>query len=121
MGPIWDFDHSFGNYIHKGAEIPEGFYVRNLFWINRLFEDPIFCNAVRSRFDYFYSNRHSILNEINENANYLKYSSEENNNKWGTLYTFMWNDLTIWGSYQNEVEYMKEWLIKRLEWLHNNL
>lgn len=122
MGPIWDYDHSFGNYIHEGeTENPEGFYVGELYWYKRLMEDPVFREAVRTRFDYFYSRRNDILNEINENAEYLKYSAVENNNKWGTLYTFIWNDLTIWGSYLNEVEYMKEWLVKRFDWLNQNI
>ena len=117
MGPIWDFDISFGNVDFNGNYEVEGFWVKNVAWYQRLFEDPAFVARLKERFDYFYSHQTDIFNFINENANYLKRSVAENNNVWGTLYTYTWPNYDIWGNYLNEVQYMKTWIQRRFEWL----
>ena len=58
------------------------------------------------------------MNEINLNAQYLKYSVEENDNRWGIFYEPMKFNYDVWGNYQNEVQYLKQWLNKRFEWLN---
>jgi len=116
MGPLWDFDIAFGNtdYAQRG---PEGFWVIYANWIYRMFADPAFVAKVKERFNYFYSKRDDIMREINANANYLKYAVQENENRWHTFYTYTWPNYDIWGSYNNEVQSMKEWLNARFEWL----
>ncbi len=117
MGPLWDFDIGFGNVNYNNNYDPTGFWISYASWYNRLFQDPAFVKLVKERFDYFYSNKSTIFNEINDNATYLKYSVLENNAVWGTLYEYTWPNYAIWGSYENEVAYMKQWLNSRLEWL----
>jgi hypothetical protein len=82
-----------------------------------LFADAAFVKLVQERFEYFYSNKEVIFNEINRNAEYLQYAAVENNNKWGVLYEYTWPNNEILGSYQNEVQSMKNWFHKRMEWL----
>ena len=117
MGPLWDFDIAFGNVDYNGNYTSDGFWIKDVTWYSRLFEDPAFVAKVKERFDYFYSRKDDIVSEINANAQYLRYSAQENNNKWHTLYTYTWPNYDIWGSYQNEVQSMKEWLHARFEWL----
>ena len=119
MGPIWDFDISLGNVNYNDNFIEEGFWIKNIQWYSRLFEDPAFVAKVKERFAYFYSHREDIMKNINENALYIKYSVQENENKWHTFYTYTWPNYDIWGSYMNEVQSMKTWLSKRFEWLKN--
>lgn len=118
MGPLWDFDIAFGNVNYNGCDKPEGFWIKPVAWYARLFQDPSFVQKVKERFAYFYDNREEIYEEINANADYLKYSIIENNNKWKTLYVYTWPNNTIWGSYENEVQSMKIWLEKRFQWLN---
>lgn len=117
MEPLWDFDHSFGNYVRDGIEKPSGWAVRHYSWYSRLFSDPTFVEAAKKRFDYFYEKKDEIIREINETAQYLNLSSVEDNNKWGILYRNIGTDNDIWGNYQNEVQSMKLWIQKRFEWL----
>jgi hypothetical protein len=72
---------------------------------------------VKNRFDFFYSRRSEIYNEINEYAGFLNRSAVENENRWGTLYERMWPEYGVWGGYDNEVQYMKDWLENRFVWL----
>lgn len=117
MGPLWDFDIAFGNINYNSSFKTDGFRIKNVAWYKRLFQDPAFVAKVKERFNYFYNKQSEIMNEINRNAQYLRYSVIENNNKWGTLYTNTWPNYDIWGNYQNEVQSMKLWLQKRFEWL----
>ena len=117
MGPLWDFDIAFGNINYNDNFVPEGFWIKNASWFSRLFKDPAFVAKVKERFDFFYSHRNDIMRDINENAAYLRYAVQENENKWHTLYNYTWPNYNIWGNHQNEIQSMKEWLNTRFEWL----
>jgi hypothetical protein len=116
MGPIWDFDLAFGNtdYNERG---PEGFWIKNSDWFSRLFDDPAFVEQVKERFDYFYAHMPEIMREIDATGQYLKYSMAANEDRWHSLYNYSVPNVEIWGSYQNEVQSVKDWLTKRMEWL----
>lgn len=116
MGPLWDFDLAFGNY--GGNSNVEGFYIKdNVGWYIRLFTDPVFKERVKERYEYFYSMKDVFLNEINMSANYLELSAIENNNKWDIWYSSHAFGNVILGAYYNEVNFLKQWLIERMEWL----
>lgn len=117
MGPLWDFDIAFGNVNYNNCQFPEGFYIKNVKWYSRLFEDPLFIAKVKDRFDYFYNNQNEILAYINSCADYLQYSMLENNAVWGTLYQATWPNFAVLGNYENEVQYLKSFFLKRMEWL----
>lgn len=117
MGPIWDFDISFGNVEYAEARYYDDFWVTNTSWYYRLFQDPFFVNRVKERFDFFYNKLPELMEEINQNAQYLQYSVVENNGKWNTFYNYNWPNYDIWGNYQNEVQSMKLWIQERFEWL----
>ena len=84
-----------------------------------MFEDPSFVALVKERVAYFKSKENDMLTNINENATYLKFSVIENNAKWNTLYEQTWPNYAVWGSYNNEVQYLKPWLSTRLAWLES--
>jgi outer membrane murein-binding lipoprotein Lpp len=114
MGPLWDFRKGFGNGDDSSTS---GFVVKNAKWFDRLFQDPAFVTKVKERFTYFYSHKNDILNEINENAKYLKYSAQENNNKWG-IYDSYGPAENGMQYFQKEVDKMKAWLEGRMDWLN---
>ena len=117
MGPLWDFDIALGNDYENGNYDPTGFWVAQAHWFNQLLKDPIFIAEVKNRFAYFYSKKEEIFANINSNAEYLKWSVVENNNRWGTFYNKTWPNYAVWGNYDNEVQYLKNWLNTRFEWL----
>ncbi len=117
MGPLWDYDIALGNVNYNGNHSPEGFWIKNANWIARLFEDPVFVSQVKERYKEIRSHEMELMQYINDNTALLKWSVIENNAKWGTLYQSVWPNYAIWGSYNNEVQYMKNWLHTRLLWL----
>ena len=120
MGPLWDYDIALGNVNYNDNQSYEGFWIKKkVTWFSRMFEDPSFVALVKERFAYFKSKENDMLTNINENATYLKFSVIENNAKWNTLYEQTWPNYAVWGSYNNEVQYLKQWLSKRLAWLES--
>ncbi|MBR4483107.1 MAG: CotH kinase family protein, partial [Paludibacteraceae bacterium] len=97
------------------------FWIKNAPWISRMFEDPEFVQLVKERYSVLYNDRNRIIGHIAEKADHLKYSVIEDNNKWQTLYNATWPNYAIMGNYDNEVQYLKDWLLKRMDWLNTAL
>ena len=119
MGPVWDFDLAFGNVNYSDCEFPEGYWVKYHSWIERMFEDPLFVSKVKVRFSYFKSHESDIYEAINVNAEKLRYSANKNNEKWDVLGNWIWPNAQVFDTYQQEVDYLKEWISKRMIWLNN--
>jgi hypothetical protein len=117
MGPLWDFDVAIGNIDDDNCLDPTGLFIATAPWFSKFLKDPVFVAQVKERFAYFKSKKNDIFANINSNVAYLKYSVIENNNRWGTLYhTSQWSHM-VWGAYDNEVLFMKNWLDTRFDWL----
>lgn len=124
MGPIWDFDLSIGGYPYSwnpseagNINNVEGFYIKNASWIRRMFNDPAFISAVKERFDMYYKNKGAIIAHIEEIAEKNKQSAIANNKQWGTLCDKNSSAITVEASYDEQVNYVINWLSSRMEWL----
>ena len=118
MGPLWDYDLAYGNYSGNPEMADyEGFKVMGNAWYSRLFEDSAFVTEVKTRYDYFYSRKDDIAERLDSMAVYLNVSAQENNGKWDVLNRVEWPNVNAWGSYENEVQHLKEWLFNRMDWL----
>ena len=117
MGPIWDFDLAFGNVNYSECEYPEGFWVKHHHWYKRLFEDPVFKNKVKERFSYFRNNQGFIIEKIDSFALQLQWAQYENDKKWKLFGRYVWPNPVFFDSHKEEVEHLKNWYIKRMDWL----
>lgn len=121
MGPVWDFDLSYGNVDYSDAQNAEGFWVKENPWIKRLFEDPVFEEEVRKKYDQYYANLSNIISDIDCYASYLETSQELNYQIWETLGVKVWPNPVWYDTYQEEVDQFKGWISTRMEWLNNTL
>lgn len=121
MGPIWDFDLSYGNVDYSNAQFAEGFWIRYNPWIQRLFEDPVFREKMKTRFAYFREQLPDILEKIDGYAAYLNEAQERNYSIWETLGVYVWPNPVIYESYPEEVNHLKDWMTRRIEWLDEEL
>jgi hypothetical protein len=121
MGPLWDFDLSFGNVDYADSRYAEGWWVKYHPWYERLFQDPDFVDRVKGRFAYFKDNQDFILEKIDTYAQQLQWAQQENDNKWQTLGIYVWPNPVIFDTYQEEVDHMKAWYVDRMTWLDNAL
>ena len=117
MGPLWDFDLSFGNVDYADSRYAEGWWVKYHPWYERLFEYPDFVAKVKFRFAYFKDNEDFILDKIDTYAQQLQWAQQENDGKWQTLGMYVWPNPVYFETYQEEVDHMKSWYISRMNWL----
>jgi hypothetical protein len=118
MGPLWDFDLSYGNVNYADSQYTNGFWIKENPWYKRLFEDPAFESEVKERFMYFYNNTNIILDKIDEYAKQLERAQGKNYEKWPTLGTYVWPNLVYFNTHAEEVSHLKYWVRNRTEWLH---
>jgi spore coat protein CotH len=121
MGPLWDFDLSFGNVDYADSRYSEGFWVKDNPWIARLFTDSVFVDKVKTRFTYFKNNQNVIMDKIDAYADKLNLAQQENDAKWETLGKYVWPNPLVFDTYSEEVTHLKTWYSQRMAWLDDAL
>lgn len=137
MGPIWDFNLAFGNANYcSGAETNVWAYRFNErcsndiwqvpFWWQRLMEDPAFVTQLQNRWTTLRSSTFSegnITASIDSYVLSLETSGASQNNfvTWDVLGTFVWPNDFVGTTYKSEVDYLKEWIDARLNWLDTEI
>ena len=131
-GPEWDFDQALCNSSYNdGARTDEWIILKPNggcppFW-NRLFSEPAFKTGLKTKWNEYRKDALStvrILAYVDSIAGYLNEAQEHNFTKWPILGVSIWRSLPgaeERNTYQKEVEYMKDWLIKHLAWMDNQL
>ena len=126
MGPLWDFDVAFGGYpweprASEISNLTTGFYIKDVSWINRMFNDPEFLSLVKERFNDFYSRKQDMLDHIDSKAAIIIEKVIEDNKLWGRITNKTASNEEVKVAYQEKVNQLKTWLSTRLEWLKTNL
>ncbi|WP_298348952.1 CotH kinase family protein [Runella sp.] len=136
MGAPWDYDHAYGNanFCH-GWETNHWAYdfIREFcpsedkqvpFWWARLLEDRDFCIKVRDRWQQLRQNQWStgnITSFIDQNATLLNESQVRNFQRWPILGEWVWPNYYYGNTYQEEVNWFKNWTQQRLNWVDANI
>ena len=121
IGPVWDYDISMGNINYNMGELPEGWFVREASWYQRLFEDPAFVQQVTARWQALKPEIASVLTDIDQGAAYLDQSQQLNFKRWDILGRSVWPNPVVTGSYAGEIAYLKDWLTRRIAWMDSEL
>ncbi|MDE0819742.1 MAG: CotH kinase family protein [Opitutales bacterium] len=127
-GPVWDYNLSLGNADYNGGDNPEGWYHEivggsNYPWYQRLFQDPEFTLAYWDRWyelrrDEFADEK--LLTLIEATTTRMEESQARNFDKWQVLGTKLWPNPWGWDTrdtHRKEVDWMKDWLQKRVTWM----
>lgn len=133
MGPVWDFNLTFGNANYCNGESTADLMLNfnsvcnNDFWLipfwwRRFLQDYNFRFELNRRWT---SLRASQLSEstlhafIDSVANALNESQQRNFQRWPVLGTWVWPNTFVGNTYQEEVDFLKSWLSERLLNLDN--
>ena len=136
MGPLWDYNLSFGNVdycVNSGPEdfaldfsklCPGEFWLAP-FWWERLLEDPVYSEKLALRWaelredqlatDQLFGHIDSVATLLNEEA------QARNFMRWPILGEHVWPNAFVGQTYQEEVDWMKDWISRRLSWLDAHL
>jgi hypothetical protein len=131
MGPMWDFNLAFGNADYCECQYVEGWaYVNSTncgntpLWWGRFLQDSTFSNELQCRFqelrtDLLSNARIDSLIEVWYES--LSVPAITNYQKWPILGRYIWPNFYIGNTYTEEINYLKQWTIQRLEWMDDNL
>ncbi len=133
MGPIWDWNVSFGGTSDWDVWEPEGWLFRDVdaFWFSRLVQDPGYVDRFVLRWrelrdDELGTDR--LLADIAQTAARLDEAQQRNFERWPILGAYIeelphlnypgWEQRPTWA---DEVEYLESWLERRLDWLDEHV
>ena len=135
MGPVWDFNLSIGNgwdcevqnrenYMYNYNEKCPGAFSQIPFWWGRLLEDEFFANELRCTWEGYrqgFLHTDSVMTYIDQQADYIAEAKDRNFVRWPIMEVKAHFNFFLGGSYNAELNYIKDWLRFRLGWLDNNL
>lgn len=129
-GPAWDFDTCLGTRTFEKFKNYDGISDTN--WLGLLLQ----LQCIKEKSKEFYpqvyemvskvlleDNNNETLRSIDDYVNEIKASREMNDKLWSveTIQEVLTNKQTIFNTYEENIEYMKEFLSKRNEWLNNEI
>lgn len=125
MGPIWDWNLTFGNAMSRDGFNPEGWYWtqlddRQYSWFRRLFEDPDFAQKYTDRWGELRTNQFSVARihaRIDELAGSLSEAQARNFRRWRILGRSVWPNAYVGRTFNDEIQFMKQWIQRRIEWM----
>lgn len=129
-GPVWDFNIAFGNVDYCTGEEAAGWMydfhcgISNPFWWESMFADPEFTRILKCRWEMFREGPLAIstlFNFIDEQAELLAPAAVRNFQRWPVLNEYVWPNPVVTGTYQGEIDYLKNFLAARIFWMDDNI
>ena len=135
MGPVWDYNLAFGNANYCQGERTQGWaYDFNIvcpddfwfvpFWWRELRQDHVFRNRWRNRWNELRTGPLSdreLERTIDSLVAEIGPAAERNFRRWPVLDTYIWPNQVVSGSYAAEVDYLRNWLLERVNWMDGNI
>ncbi|MVM31657.1 T9SS type A sorting domain-containing protein [Spirosoma sp. HMF4905] len=131
MGPIWDYNLTYGNANYCNGNPYQGWsydFTRTCqtddfqmpFWWDRLLTDKAFANKVRIKYQALRKNvlkTERIQTYIDSVATELTEARTRNFQRWPVIGVYVWPNGYVGQTYQQEIDYLKTWVKNRLEWI----
>jgi len=129
MGPIWDYNLAFGNADYYDGWDPAGWQLdvelggdpfKIPFWWYRIWDDETFRDAFNQRWQELRQTVFSeeyIMNMIDSTIAVIDEAQVRNFQRWPILDEYVWPNAYVGGSYENEIDYLTDWITDRLEWI----
>ncbi len=138
-GPIWDFNIAFGNADYYHAYSTQGWQVfinhdeqfvswddpfQVPFWWEKLMADSVFMKQTIQRWKNLRGNilsKDRLFGLIDSYVDTLSEAQVRNFERWPVLGTHIWPNYFVGNTYQEEIDYLKSWIDKRLVWMDTQL
>ena len=128
-GPIWDFNLTYGNVDYCNGWITNDFeynvdlggdFWQNPFWWKKLLKDQTYVAKLKRRWATLRKKQLSDqrINVVTDSlVNLISEAQVRNYQRWPILGTYVWPNYFIGANYTSEVNWMKDWIKKRLVFL----
>jgi len=132
MGPIWDFDLAFGNADYYNAFSPQGWMMYSTaagdfqipFWWDRLRQDDYFNYELKTRWQELRKgpfHLDNILGYVDSVSIRLSNAQKRNFNRFPILGTWVWPNYFVGNTYEEEINFMKDWITQRIQWMDDQI
>lgn len=133
FGPIWDFDLALKNadyydgdkYYGWVYEFPYDWdWFQPPFWWPKMLSDAYFQQTLKCRWNHLRQNELStqnILSAVDSIFDDLNTAQTRNFIRWPILNEYVWPNPQVMGTYQAEVEVLRNFISDRLMWLDMNM
>jgi spore coat protein CotH len=132
MYHLWDFDLTLGNcgyFDWRVGNGPDKFWIKDFAsnctpgenWVNLMMRDPEFIDKLQNRWNELMPEFEKIPDFIDDQVLYLDKAQARNFQRWNIKESVDWVMFPSLGSYEKEVDYLKEFYTERLEWLDKEL
>ena len=132
-GPIWDFNLGFGNADYYNGWDTQGWQVEAdlpnddfsiPYWWCTIWSDQSFRWSVQQRWNSLRNNflsNASVNSLIDSLQSHIGEAADRNFERWPTLGQYVWPNYYIGQTYQDEIDYLRNWIISRMEWMDSEL
>lgn len=135
-GPVWDFNICFGNADYCDGYLTEGWakdfnkvcgqdYFLVPFWWDRLLEDPAFREQTRLRWQALRAGVWSdgaLEQLVTQLATEIAGDPVARNfQRWPVMGVKVWPNHFVGATWEEELDYLKQWLLKRAAWMDEAL
>jgi len=128
-GPLWDFDLCYGNEnYYQNNWITTGWLYPNygpnegypMHWWYRLMQDPGYERRFVTRWRELRRSTFrtdSVMHFIDSLKTYFGSEIDKNFQKWQILGVYVWPNLYVFNTYDEEINYLKSWVTDRMNWM----
>lgn len=130
MGPIWDYNLSFGNANYcngqptSGWQMYQGCGDGSSKWIDRMLQDPWFKDVLGCRYAALRQtilSTNALTSRVDSYRNYLLEAHVRDSTVWQTIGNWIWPNAWVASTWQGEIDNMKDWIVNRMQWLDANM
>ncbi|MFN5170914.1 MAG: CotH kinase family protein [Cyclobacteriaceae bacterium] len=124
LGPLWDFNLAFGNVNYlANAQFAPGWMWNDqyrMYWFRRMVQAPMFAAELKCRWQSlrggFFTDQYMVA-KIDSLTSLLTEAQVRNYQRWPILGTYVWPNQFIGDTYEQEVNFLKNWLLTRLAYM----
>ena len=132
MGPVWDYNLSFGNVDFCQSSKISGWVLEEdtpcrgsvpKYWYDLLKNDS-FRSKLIIRWGELRQNVLSfdnIFNHIDSVSQHINVAQNRNFELWDILDSYVWPNYQMGFTHQDEVSFLKHWIYNRINWIDNNI
>jgi len=133
-GPVWDFDRAWGNVNYCDCQYTHGWIIDGLtdagygyqypFWWPQLLTDPGFQDPLRCRWEALrldVLSDEALLGTIDTLAAEVAAVQPREDERWDTIGTHIEPNWYVGETWDEELDYLRDWLMERTAWLDAEL
>ena len=132
-GPLWDFDLCYGNEDYTDFNLQTDtwlypkfadYYGGRIHWWARMMEDLSYRSLFMNRWKELRRGpfrTDSVMLFIDSTIDYLGDAVARNFEKWPVIGEYVWPNYFIGQTYEEEIDYLKDWITDRMNWMDANV